>query len=100
MEIITFEQFKNKYIGEIGTVARDEYELEFAVEIIGNKVSQIRRTRKLKLHQLAKLAKVQAKEVYMLEAGKSNVKLATMQKICTALGATIKIELDIDSKVG
>ena len=100
MEKISFEDFKNKYIGENGTISRGEYEKSLAAGILGNNLSKLRRIKKIKLEQLAKRAKVKAKEVYMIETGKKNVSATTIKKVCNALCPTIKIDDYIDSTIG
>ncbi|MFV8326846.1 hypothetical protein [Flavobacterium sp. ZS1P14] len=42
LEMFTFDQIKNEFIGENGSVKRTLYEQELQMEIIGNLIKKIR----------------------------------------------------------
>jgi DNA-binding transcriptional regulator YiaG len=50
--MITVQDFKYKYLGEIGTEVRDRYEQELKVELLAEQIKQIRKERNLTQEQL------------------------------------------------
>ena len=49
--MITIQEFKDKYLGEIGTEVRDRYEQELKVELLAEQIKQLRKERNLTQEQ-------------------------------------------------
>ncbi len=55
LEMFTFDQIKNEFIGETGSVKRTLYEQELQMEIIGDLIKKIRLERNMTQDELGKL---------------------------------------------
>jgi hypothetical protein len=55
----TLNQLKDKYIGEVGTQQRDEYEFNLQLDVIGEMIKKARKEKKLTQEELGKLVNVQ-----------------------------------------
>ena len=92
--MITVEEFKNKYLGEIGTEIRDKYEQELKVELLSEQIKQLRKERNLTQEQLGKLVGVQRAQISKLENNTGNVTILTLMKIFSALKAKVRFEIE------
>ena len=90
---ITFDELKNKLYGTVGTPKRDEYELEFAMEIIGEKIKELRKKQNLTQAELGALIGVQKSHISKVEAATNNATLATVLKIFKALNQKVSLNL-------
>src|SRR6056297_601621 len=96
----TLEELEEKYIGEKGTPDRDEYEFELTMEMLGEKIKEIRKRRNLSQEELGKLIGVQKAQVSKLENGKSSATLATINKIFRAMRAKAKLHIEFEDESG
>ena len=92
--MITVQEFKNKYIGEIGTEVRDKYEQELKVELLSEQIKQLRKERNLTQEQLGELVGVQRAQISKLENNTGNVTISTLMKIFGALKAKVTFEIE------
>jgi DNA-binding XRE family transcriptional regulator len=79
-EIKTYSlaEMKDKYIGKIGTIERDEYEYELSMDVLGKMIKSARLERNLTQEELGKLVGVQKAQISKLE---SSANSATIDKI-------------------
>ncbi len=94
MKTISLEQLKNEHLGEIGTLERDQYEMELRVEILSEQIKQLRKERNLTQEQLGKLIGVQRSQISKLENNTSNVTIGTILKIFKAMKAEVNFSID------
>ena len=94
MKTMTFDELKDKYLGEKGTPERDGYELELKVEILGETIKAIRKERDLTQEELGKLVGVNKSQISKLERNTKNVTIATILRIFRALKANIKFSVE------
>lgn len=87
--MITVQEFKDKYLGEIGTEVRDRYEQELKVELLAEQIKQLRKERNLIQEQLGELVGVQRAQISKMENNTGNVTVATLIKIFGALKAKV-----------
>jgi DNA-binding XRE family transcriptional regulator len=92
----TLSQLEDKYIGEHGTPVREQYEFELSMEILGEKLKQIRKEKNLTQEQLGKLIGVQKAQISKLESGASSATVSTIIKVFKALKAKVKFQIDIE----
>lgn len=94
MEAATFEELKNRHLGEIGTPERDAYEAEVREAIqayhIGEAVRVARRERNMTQEQLAELMGVKKAQVSRIERG-DNPTLNTITRAFKALGMAVSL---------
>jgi DNA-binding XRE family transcriptional regulator len=94
--MITIQEFKDKYLGEIGTEVRDRYEQELKVELLAEQIKQLRKERNLTQEQLGELVGVQRAQISKMENNTGNVTVATLIKIFGALKAKVTFEIKKD----
>ena len=96
----TLEELEDKYFGEKGTPEREEYEFELSMEILGEKIKQIRKEKHLTQEQLGKLVGVQKAQISKLEKGASSASISTITKVFRALKATVKLQIEFEDESG
>ena len=95
LEIFTFDQIKNEFIGEIGTQKRTQYEQELQVEMIGEMIRTVRLERNLTQEELGKLVGVQRAQISKLENNTKNVTMETILKVFGALKAKVNFNVEL-----
>lgn len=59
--------------------------------LLGQDIKRFRKQKGLNQQDLAHLAGLSVRPIYLLESGKGNVRLETLIAICNALGLTIQL---------
>lgn len=95
MELFTFEQIKDEFIGEIGTEKRTRYEQELQAEVLGEMIRKVRLERNLTQEELGKLIGVQRAQISKLENNTTNVTLDTILRVFGALKAKINFNVEL-----
>ena len=85
----SLQEMKDKFIGKVGTVKRDEYEYELRMEVLGKMIKTARLERSLTQQQLGKLVGVQKAQISKLENSANSATIDTIYKIFKALDAEI-----------
>ena len=97
MKTYTLEEVQDKLIGELGTPARDLFEYELQMDLIGKAIKQTRQERNLTQEELGKLIGVQKAQISRLENNTSNVTMDTLLRVFTALKAKIRFQIELPS---
>ncbi|TRZ51640.1 XRE family transcriptional regulator [bacterium] len=97
-KLYSLEEVKQKFIGKRGTKARENYESELRLDLLGELIKNTREQRKLTQEQLGTLIGVNKSEISKLERNSRNMTLNTVIKVFDALKAKVKIEVEIDKK--
>ena len=95
MRRMTLDQMKDKHIGEIGSEARDKYEFELKLDVLGEMIKSVRKERHLTQEQLGELIGVQKSQISKLERNAKNVTIETILKVFKALKANIKFSIEM-----
>jgi DNA-binding XRE family transcriptional regulator len=95
---ISLEELKDKYIGKPGTQDRDRYEYELSIEILAERIKQLRKQRKLTQEQLGELVGVQRAQISKWENNTDNVTIGTILKVFDALGAKLNFTIEAKEK--
>lgn len=90
----SIDRLEDKYFGKPGTQSRKEYEYELEMEILSEKLRQLRKERNLTQEELGKLVGVQKAQISKLERSVNNTTIATIIKIFQALDAKVLIRID------
>lgn len=85
----TLSEMKDKYIGKQGTNAREQYEYELRMEVLGKMIKATRKERNLTQDELGKLVGVQKAQISKLESSANNATIDTILKVFNALKAEI-----------
>lgn len=94
MKTITLSELEDKTLDIMGSPKRDRYEQELRVEILAEKIKQLRIKRNLTQEQLGKLVGVQRAQISKMENNTGNVTISTLMKIFGALKAKVKFEIE------
>lgn len=98
MKMYSLDEMKNKHIGHIGTVAREQYEYELKMEIIGEMIRKARLERNLTQEGLGKLIGVQKAQISKLENNANSATIDTIVKVFKALQAEINFSIKLENK--
>ena len=93
--MFTFDQIKNEFIGETGSVKRTLYEQELQMEIIGDLIKKIRLERNMTQDELGKLIGVQRAQISKLENNTTNVTVETILRVFSALKAKVNFNVEL-----
>lgn len=95
MKSYTLDHAEDLLIGKKGTKARDEYEFELKLELIGDMIKIARKKRKLTQEQLGELVGVKKAQISRLENSNGNVTFETVIRIFNALDAKLNFSLQM-----
>ena len=95
MKTYTLDEVQNKLLGKKGTAARDKFEYELQMDLIGKAIKQTRRQRHLTQEELGKLIGVQKSQISKLESNASNATIDTLMRVFTALKAKVKLHVEL-----
>lgn len=92
---LSLSEMKDKYIGEIGTKDRDEYEYELRMDLLGRMIKTARKERNLTQEELGKLIGVQKSQISKLESSANSATVDTILRVFNALKAEINFNVKI-----
>lgn len=92
----TLAEMKDKYIGEVGTAARDEYEYELRMDVLGRMIKAARLERNLTQEELGQLVGVQKAQISKLESSANSATIDTILKVFKALKAEINFNVKLE----
>lgn len=93
----SLSEMKDKYIGKMGTQAREEYEYALRMDILGKMIKTARRQRNLTQEELGKLIGVQKSQISKLESSANSATIDTILKVFKALKADINFNVKIEN---
>ena len=99
LQVFTFDQIKDEFIGTKETVNRQVYEQELQLEVLGDLIKKVRLERNLTQEQLGKLIGVQRAQISKLEKNTTNVTLDTILKVFCALKAKVNFNVELQNDV-
>ncbi|MEI8006482.1 MAG: helix-turn-helix transcriptional regulator [Bacteroidota bacterium] len=92
----TLADLEDKYFGKHGSHQREQYEFELSMDLLGEKLKQIRIAKKLTQEQLGKLIGVQKAQISKLESGNNSATISTVLKVFHAMKAKVKLKIDLE----
>jgi HTH-type transcriptional regulator/antitoxin HipB len=92
----TFAEMKDKYIGNVGTADRDEYEYELRMDVLGKMIKSARKARHLTQEELGLLVGVQKAQISKLESSANSATIDTILKVFKALKAEINFNVKLE----
>ena len=87
---------KDKYIGQVGTKERDEYEYELRMDVLGKMIKTARQERNLTQEELGRLVGVQKAQISKLESSANSATIDTIIKVFRALKAEINFNVKLE----
>ena len=94
-----FEDLEDKYFGKKGTPERDEYEFDLKMELIGEKIKQMRIQNNLTQSELGDLIGVKRSQISKLEHGNHSASVSTIMKVFQAMKAKVKLRIETDDSL-
>ena len=91
-------EMKDKYIGNLGTADRDQYEYELRMDVLGIMIKTARQERSLTQEQLGKLVGVQKSQISKLESNANSATIDTILKVFKALRADIHFNVTLENQ--
>lgn len=98
MKSLSLAEMKDKYIGEIGSLDREQYEYELRMDVLGRMIKQARQHRNLTQEQLGKLVGVQKAQISKLENSANSATIETVLKVFRALKADIHFNVTLENQ--
>ena len=98
MKFFTLAEMKDKYIGKVGSVEREEYEYELQMELLSKMIKTARQERNLTQEELGKLIGVQKSQISKLENHANSATIETILRVFKALKADIHFKVKIESQ--
>ena len=95
IEIITFNEVKDTFIGAIGSPKRERYEFELKLEILGEMIKTARKQRHLTQEELGQLIGVQKAQISRLEKKANIVTIDTVMRVFQALKAKVSFNVEL-----
>jgi HTH-type transcriptional regulator/antitoxin HipB len=95
----SLSEMKDKYIGEKGTVKRENYEYELRMDVLGRMIKTARQERNLTQEQLGQLVGVKKSQISKLESSTNSATIDTIMKVFKALKAEINFNVTIEEKI-
>lgn len=96
LKTYSLAEMKDKYIGEVGTPARDEYEYELRMDLLGKMIRAARQERNLTQEELGRLVGVQKAQISKLESSANSATIDTVIRVFSALKAEINFNVKIE----
>jgi DNA-binding XRE family transcriptional regulator len=94
-----FEELEDKYFGKIGSPTRNDYEFDLRMELIGEKIKELRIQNHLTQSQLGELIGVKRAQISKLENGSHSASVSTIMKVFQAMKAKVKFRIETDDKL-
>ena len=98
MKFHTLSEMKDKHIGKVGTMERDEYEYELQMEILSRMIKTARQERNLTQEELGNLVGVQKSQISKLENHANSATIDTILRVFKALKADIHFNVKIEDQ--
>ena len=98
MKSYSLAEMKDKYVGKKGTAAREKYEYELRMDILGKMIKSARQERNLTQEQLGELVGVQKAKISKLESSTNSATIDTILKVFKALKADIHFNVTLEKK--
>ena len=94
----SLSEMKDKYIGEVGTADRDNYEYELRMDVLGRMIKTARQERNLTQEELGQLVGVQKSQISKLESSTNSATIDTILKVFKALKADIHFNVTLEKQ--
>lgn len=95
---VSLDTMIDKHIGKTGSPARDAFEQDLKLDLLGNAIKEARLHHNLTQEQLGKLVGVQKAQISKLENNFTNVRFDTVIKVFNALHAKVNLTVELPKK--
>lgn len=95
MKTYSLDEVTDKFVGEKGTINRENFENELKIDLIGQTIKQIRKERNLTQEQLGELVGVKKAQISKIENSLTDARFDTIIKVFRALNAKINFNVEL-----
>lgn len=99
MKTTGLDELIDKHVGKRGSEAREAFENELRIDLLGHAIRQARRERQLTQEQLGELVGVQKAQISKIENSVKNARFETILKVFEALGAKVRFSVELEGKM-
>lgn len=99
MKTTGLDELIDKHVGKRGSEAREAFENELRIDLLGHAIRQARRERRLTQEQLGELVGVQKAQISKIENSVKNARFETILKVFEALGAKVRFSVEMEGKM-
>jgi len=99
MTLTPFEELEDEFFGRKGTPEREQYDLELRLDLIGEALKAARKSKNLTQEELGQLIGVGKAQISKLEKSTGNTTVDTVLRVFNALGAKVKLRIELDENV-
>lgn len=92
----SLEELTDSYIGEKGSIRREQFEFDLKLDILGDMIKQARKEKHLTQKQLGQLIGVQKAQISKIENNTKDVRFSTVLRVFEALKAKVKMTIEFD----
>jgi DNA-binding XRE family transcriptional regulator len=97
MKQYTLSEMEDKYIGQIGTAERDEYEYALRMELLSRIIKNARKERGLTQEKLGEIVGVSKSQISKLENHANHATIETIFKVFKVLDADIQFNVKTEN---
>jgi HTH-type transcriptional regulator / antitoxin HipB len=98
IKTVSLDTMIDKHIGIAGSPARDAFEQELKLDLLGNAIKEARLHHNLTQEQLGKLVGVQKAQISKLENNFTNARFDTIIKVFNALHTKVNFTIELPKK--
>ena len=98
LKTVSLDTMIDKHVGKVGTSARDSFEHELNLDLLGNAIKEARLHHNLTQEQLGKLVGVQKAQISKLENNFTNARFDTVIKVFNALHAKVNFNVQLPKR--
>lgn len=98
LKTYSLDELKDEFIGKPGTKARDQFEYDLSMDVLGYMIKKARQERNMTQEQLGKLIGVQKAQISKLESSTNSATIDTIVKVFKALKADIRFNVRIENR--
>ncbi len=95
MKTYSLDEVTDKFVGEKGTINRENFENELKIDLIGQTIKQIHKERNLTQEQLEELVGVKKAQIPKIENSLTDARFYTIIKVFRALNAKINFNVEL-----
>ena len=89
----------DEVVGKRGTPAREKFEYELRMDIMGFMIKEARQRKKLSQEQLGALVGVQKAQISKIENNTKDFRMVTILRVMDALGMKVKLTVSYENEV-
>ncbi len=98
LKTVSLDTMIDKHVGKTSTPARDTFEQELKLELLGYAIKEARLHNNLTQEQLGKLVGVQKAQISKLENNFTNARFDTVIKVFNALHAKVNFKVELPKR--